>query len=197
MDNISTLIDKVAQSLEDKGLIREARQLDVVANTLDKYAGSNTNIKVLEDVLEENGLSDYIKDNGGVLKNVASEQELLELIGSNDLYVIELLKANEENDKSNVVSYFTPKIVNAFINRGDRQDLAIIAYMAQDYGVDEILPKNNYLSEQLSRLFFKGKDHDEALKEIKKKVNEDDKARKLIHGTDKLLGPEVIGSVKP
>jgi hypothetical protein len=39
MNKISSILDTVANSLEAKGLTKEAFRIDVIANTLDKYAG--------------------------------------------------------------------------------------------------------------------------------------------------------------
>lgn len=39
MNKLSSYLDKIAESLEKKGFIKEAREIDVVSNTLDKEAG--------------------------------------------------------------------------------------------------------------------------------------------------------------
>jgi len=89
----------------------------------------------------------------------------------------------------------TQKIMNAFINRGDKSDLALIAYIVQDYGF-EILPKGNYFIEKLATSLIKGKSEEEFLNELKKLANSHSEVHNLILGTDKVLGSKTLDLIK-
>jgi hypothetical protein len=61
MEKLIAMLDKVASAIQDKGLIKEAEELDIIANTLEVEAAKKKKKKWIPKKLEEGRLSKYKK----------------------------------------------------------------------------------------------------------------------------------------
>ena len=192
-NKISSMLDKVANSLESNGLIKEAFELDKIADQLDKISGSNFFRQPGHpsrgdlDVRDEFDLAGQVEDNGGEMPY--TEEEIVSAIKKGDIEVSDLIKAGIASKSPNGHwAFLTHKVLAALFNRthpiDPDLDLSYLLYLGQevDFNKNDFPIAENVLALAKDRVRSLG--IDKFINKMQSMIDSSDKKLRDTHGFD-------------